>query len=181
MSIQARLIEVTKVRASNTVMHWRRFARQVIANPLGRSREAMRSMRSAEITSLLSGIVLVSFCLFLIGLAVVIAATPTLAERFLTSFARSARAHYTEQGSRLLVGAAMVNFAPSMWFPDLFKLFGWLLVITAVVLLLTPWEWHHRFGKWAIPLAIRHLRLFAIGAFTLGALILFGISRVVIA
>lgn len=34
------------------------------------------------------------------------------------------RAHYTEQAFRLIVGGALVSFAPSMWYPNLFKLFG---------------------------------------------------------
>ena len=136
-------------------------------------------MRAAEISSLLSGIVVVGFCLFLIGLAAVIAVRPSLAEHFLSSFASSAPAHYTEQLGRLIVGVAMVNFARLMWFPGLFKLFGWLLVITAVGLLLLPWRWHHEFGKWAIPVAIRHLKLIAIGASALAAFIVYGASRAV--
>jgi hypothetical protein len=136
-------------------------------------------MGSTGIVSLLSGIVVVGFCVFLIGLAVVIATRPSLAERFLSSFASSARAHYTEQGSRLLVGAALINFANSMWHSELFKLFGWLIVVTAVALLLTPWQWHHKLGTWMIPLVIRHMKLFAIGASALGVLILYGVSRAV--
>jgi hypothetical protein len=129
--------------------------------------------------SVFSGVVVVGFCLFLIGLAGVIAARPALAERFLRSFASSARAHYTEQGLRLLVGAAIVNFASSMWYPELFKLFGWLIVVTAVGLLLMPWQWHHKLGTWMMPLVIRHMRLFALGATALGAFILYGVSRAV--
>ena len=140
----------------------------------------MGSMRSVGFVDLVSGIVVVGSCLFLIGLAVVIATRPSLAKRFLASFASSARAHYAEQGSRLLAGAAMVNFAPLMWFPDLFKLFGWFLAVSAVGLLLIPWQWHHKFGSWAIPLAIRHLNLIAVGASALGGLILYGVSRVLI-
>jgi uncharacterized protein YjeT (DUF2065 family) len=136
-------------------------------------------MGSTGIVSLLSGIVVVGFCVFLIGLAVVIATRPSLAERFLRSFASSARAHYTEQGSRLLVGAAVINFANSMWHSELFKLFGWLIVVTAVALLLTPWQWHHKLGTWMIPLVIRHMRLFGLGASVLGVLILYGVSRAV--
>jgi hypothetical protein len=136
-------------------------------------------MGSTEIVRLLSGIVVVGFCVFLIGLAVVIATRPLLAERFLRSFASSARAHYTEQGSRLLVGAALINFANSMWHSELFKLFGWLIVVTAVALLLTPWQWHHKLGTWMIPLVIRHMKLFAFGASALGVLILYGVSRAV--
>ncbi len=129
---------------------------------------------------LLSGIIVVGFGLYLIGLAVVIASKPLLAERFLKSFASSARAHYTEQASRLIVGAAIIILAPSMWYPDLFEGFGWLIIITTVGLLLVPWQWHHKFAKWAIPLAIRHLRLFALGALALGTLILYGVSGAVL-
>jgi hypothetical protein len=127
----------------------------------------------------LSGMLVVAFGVFLIGLAVLIAIRPHLAERFLWSFARSARAHYTEQTLRLIAGGAMVIFAPSMWYPDLFRLFGWLIVVTAVALVLLPWRWHYEFGKWAIPLVIRHMKLFALGAFALGILVFYGVSRVV--
>jgi hypothetical protein len=137
-------------------------------------------MRFAEIVSLLSGLVVVGFSMFLIGLAAVIASKPPLAERFLRSFASSARAHYTEQGLRLLAGAAIVTFANSMWYPRLFELFGWLVVVTAIGLILMPWRWHQKFGTWAIPLVIRHMWLFALGAFALGSFILCCASRAVI-
>ncbi len=129
---------------------------------------------------LLSGIVVVAFGLGLITLAAMIVIKPLLAERFLKRFASSARAHYLEQTSRLIAGVAIVIFSSSMWYPDLFKSFGWLIIITAVGLFLIPWKWHHRFSKWAIPLAIRHLRLYALGAFALGTLILYGASRAIL-
>jgi hypothetical protein len=136
-------------------------------------------MPFVEVVRLLSGVVVVGFGLFLIGMAALIAATPSLAERFLRSFASSALAHYTEQGLRLLVGAAIVTFASSMWYPELFKLFGGLLVVTAAGLLLIPWQWHNKFGAWVMPPVIRHVRLFALGAFALGAFVLYGVSRAV--
>ena len=70
-------------------------------------------------------------------------------------------------------------FAPSMWYPYLFLLLGWMIGVTAVALLLLPWRWHHEFGKLAIPLVIGHMRLFALGAFALGMLVFYGASRVV--
>ena len=129
--------------------------------------------------TLLSGIVVVGFGLFLIGLTVVVAAAPSLAERFLRAFASSAQAHYTEQGLRLLVGAALVDFASSMWYPELFKLFGWLIIVTSAGLLLSPWQWHHKFSSWVMPPVIQHLKLLALGASALGAFILYGVSRAV--
>jgi hypothetical protein len=127
----------------------------------------------------LSGILVVGFGVFLIGLAVLIAVTPQVAERFLRSFASSARTHYAEQSLRLIVGGAMASLAPSMWFPHVFMLLGWMLAITAVALLLLPFRWHHEFGKRTMPLVIGHMRLFAVGAFALGVLVFYGVSRVV--
>ena len=129
---------------------------------------------------LLSGSVVVALGLCLIALAAMIVIRPLLAERFLERFASSARAHYSEQTSRLIAGVAIVTFSPSMWYPELFKYFGWLIIITAVGLFLVPWKWHHRFGTWAIPFAIRHLRLYALGAVALGTLILYGASRAIL-
>ncbi len=123
----------------------------------------------------LAGIVVVTTGLWLIGLALSIVVTRVRAERFLTGFASSARAHYTEQVLRLIAGSAIVIFAVEMRFPDLFRIFGWLIVVTASGLLLIPWRWHHQFGKWAIPLAIRHIKLYALGAFVLGAFMLYAV------
>ncbi len=121
----------------------------------------------------LAGIVVMASGLWLVGLAASIVVIPARAARFLTGFASSARAHYTEQVLRLIAGSAIVVFAAEMRFPDLFRVFGWLVVLTTSVLLLIPWQWHHRFGEWAIPLAIRHIKLYALGAFVLGAFILY--------
>jgi hypothetical protein len=127
----------------------------------------------------LSGILVVAFGMFLIGLAALITVKPQVAERFLRSFASSARAHYAEQSLRLIVGGAMASLAPSMWFPHVFMLLGWMLAITAAALLLLPWRWHHEFGKPTMPLVIGHVRLFAVGAIALDVLVFYGVSRVV--
>ena len=51
------------------------------------------------------------------------------------------------------------------------------LAVRFVGLLLVPWQWHHRFGQWAIPLVIRHLRWYGLAAAALGAFILVGAFR----
>ena len=121
------------------------------------------------------GVVVVS-ALWLVGLAVAIFVAPSRAERFLTGFASSARAHYTEQVLRLIAGGAMIVFSPEMRFPEPFLIFGWLLTVTSACLLLVPWKWHQRFGEWAIPLAVRYMKLYGVGAFALGGLIIYGVS-----
>ncbi len=124
----------------------------------------------------LAGVVVIGSGLFLVALAAAIVVMPTRIERFLKSFASSARAHYIEQALRLIAGAAFIVFAPQMQFPEVFRVFGWLVGLTAAGLFLIPWRWHHRFGAWAIPLAIKYIKLYALGAFALGAFILYAVS-----
>jgi hypothetical protein len=127
------------------------------------------------ITSLLAGIVVVACGLFLIGLTAVVFAKPALAERFFMSFASSARTHYVEQALRLLLGASLVVLSPTMWQTNLFRLIGWAIVVSSVGLILIPWTWHHRFGERVLPLIVRHMRLYAVGLFGFGALLLYGV------
>lgn len=111
-------------------------------------------MRSGEFVDFLSGIVVAVFCLFLIGLAALIVTMPSRAERFLMAFASSARAHYAEQGLRLVVGIAIVNIADSMRYPEPFRLFGRLRIVTTMGLLLMPWRPHRNAAPGQYPLCL---------------------------
>ncbi len=131
-----------------------------------------------QIIVFLSGIVILFFCMFLIGLAILIVITPQRAERFLNLYASSARAHYTEQSARFIIGVAIVVFAPFMWYSTLINLLGWILIVTSIGLFLIPWQWHHKFGAWAIPLTLRYMKCYALGSFLLGIAILYSLSKV---
>lgn len=65
-----------------------------------------------------------------------------------------------------------MGLAVAAVFVPVFQLFGWTVSVTGAILMLTPWTWHRRFAEWAVPWATRRLRLLAVGAVTLGALIL---------
>lgn len=137
----------------------------------------MRVGSALDPLGLVAVAVVLAFGGFLIGLAAVLVFRPTAGERFLRSFAGSARAHYLEQGIRLIVGVALVVGSRGTGYPDLFRGFGWLIIASTVVLLLTPWRWHHRFAVRVMPAVCRNLRLFALGAFVLGAFVLFAAMR----
>ena len=89
----------------------------------------------------LAGILVLEFGVFLIALALLSALKPRRAERFLRSFASSARAHYLEQMLRLMAGGALVIFAPSKWYSHVFAVLGWL-------------SCHHRGCTTAPPVAV---------------------------
>jgi hypothetical protein len=127
------------------------------------------------IINAVAGAILVAFALFLVALTVVVFARPAVAERFFRAFASSARAHYTEQLVRLLVGASLVIRSAAMWQPKVFWLVGWGIVISSLVLILTPWQWHDRFGEIVRPILIRRIKLFAIGLLAFGVLLIFAV------
>ncbi|MGD0759708.1 MAG: hypothetical protein ABR921_12450 [Candidatus Sulfotelmatobacter sp.] len=126
--------------------------------------------------SAVAGAILVAFGIFLVGLTVVVFVKPAVAERFFMAFASSARAHYTEQLVRLLIGASLIIRSGVMWQPKVFWLIGWGIVGSSLVLILTPWQWHDRFGEEVRPRLIRHMKLFAIGLLAFGVLLIYGVG-----
>jgi cell division protein FtsW (lipid II flippase) len=128
------------------------------------------------IMNAVAGAILVAFGLFLVGLTVVVFAKPAVAERFFMSFASSARAHYTEQIVRLVIGASLIIRSGAMWQPKAFWLVGWGVVVSSLVLILTPWQWHDRFGEEVRPRLIRHMKLFAVGLLAFGVLLIYGVG-----
>lgn len=114
------------------------------------------------------------------GISLVLFAACTMfaknkAARFISAFASSLGAHITEQIARLIAGGGFVVCASQMRFSAFFVVLGWLLIVTSTGLLLTPWRWHHRFGEWVIPLVLKHITLYGLGALALGVFILVSI------
>jgi hypothetical protein len=119
--------------------------------------------------------IVVAFGLFLLGLTAVVFAKPAVAERFFMAFASSARAHYTEQAFRLLIGASLIVLSPRMWQSSIFWFVGWAIVLPSLALILIPWRWHHCFGERVLPILIRRMKLYAVGLFAFGVLLLYGV------
>lgn len=75
--------------------------------------------------------------------------------------AGSWRLNLTEQGLRMLAGAALIVRAPLSKLPALFEIAGWLLVISSILIIVAPIHWHGAYGTWwsnrLNPLMIRIL------------------------
>ncbi len=120
--------------------------------------------------------------LYLLSFALLMLLAPDRAKRFLGGFASSAFTHYLELGLRLVTGVAILQYASQMLFSKFFAIFGWILVVTTVVLFAVPWRWHQRFAQLGVPYATRNLKLvagasFFFGGFVLAAIILGGAER----
>lgn len=121
--------------------------------------------------------VVVIVALYFLALGTFAMLVPAFAKRFLLGLATSPWVHYTELLARFIVGIAFLVHAPRMLFAAGFNIFGWLLVVTTAVLLLVPWQWHHRFAQWAVPQAIRYTTLIGLCSFALGGFVLVAVVR----
>jgi hypothetical protein len=124
---------------------------------------------------MLAGLALIVVLLtgfYLIGLAIMSLVVPAQASSFLLGFAGSAFTHYLELLLRMIVGGAFLQCAPDLLFPDIFALFGWVLIATTACLFVVPWQSHRRFAQRAVPHAIRQLKLVAVASLLFGGFVL---------
>lgn len=112
-------------------------------------------------------VVLVGF--YFVVLAVAALMKPSVARRFLLGFAGSARAHYAELTLRVVVGGAFILVAHRLAASYVWSAFGWVLVLTSLLLLCLPWQWHQRFAKLSVPAATRSMALIGLGSALAGA------------
>jgi hypothetical protein len=122
----------------------------------------------------LVAVVLTALYLLALGAASLVA--PARASRFLLGFASSLPTHFVELFLRLLVGAALVVYAPRMFLSSAFNLFGWVLLVTTACLLLVPWRWHHRFAQFAVPRVTRYIGLVGVASLVIGGFILAAVA-----
>jgi hypothetical protein len=122
---------------------------------------------------ILTGIITTLFGLYLISLLILTLLRKKSSIIYFSSFASSAKAHYLEQLLRLIAGLGLLIYSEKMLFPKLFGIFGWALIATSILLFITPWKWHNKFGEWAIPFTIRNLILYSVSASILGLVILY--------
>ena len=117
------------------------------------------------------GIVIILYGIALILMSVIMIIKPDIGEKFLQSFASSARAHYFEQLIRMVFGVALVLHPSYDRFGEYMIPFGWVIIVTTVGLLFIPWRWHQKFAMRVVPPAIQFMKVYALLMFILGILL----------
>lgn len=67
---------------------------------------------------------------------------------------------------------ALLVAAPAMRFAAGFRLGGWVLLATTLLLALLPWRLHRNFASWSVPIATRRMALVGVGALAAGGVLL---------
>ena len=123
----------------------------------------------------ISMLVVAVFGTFLITLGVVAFVRPQKFRKFLLGFAQNARVHFIEMGCRLLVGLAFLASAPGLRFESVFLAFGWLLIVTTLVLVMVPWRIHLKFAQLVVPRALEYASFMGAVSCLLGIGVFFGL------
>ncbi len=117
------------------------------------------------------------FGLFIIFTGFLMLFYPKKAQSTLRKFASTNLINYTEITLRLLVATAMILYADFCKLPEAFTIFGWFLLITALILYAVPRKLHHTFStKSAHILKPFYFRLISPFAFLFGLLILYNLK-----
>ncbi|HRX94598.1 MAG TPA: hypothetical protein P5158_10790, partial [Chitinophagaceae bacterium] len=85
--------------------------------------------------------------------------------------------NYTEITIRLIPAIVMIVYSEISKFPTAFKIFGWVMLITSLVLYFIPRRVHHKFSmKSADILKPVYFQLISPFAFLLGGLIIYNVN-----
>ena len=122
---------------------------------------------------LASRLIVLAFGLWLICVSLFIIIRPNAARRALRKFASTNLINYTELGLRLVVGLGLYGLAGYTAYVGWLQIAGGFLAVTAIILMLIPRTWHHKYALWwADKLKPWQVRFCAPFSFIAGALLI---------
>ena len=120
--------------------------------------------------------VVIFFGFFIIFIGFVMLIYPIKARNTLRKAGSTNFINYLEITLRLIPAIALILCSESSKFPIAFKIFGWIMLITSLILYVIPRKLHHKFSmKSADLLTPLHFQLISPFAFLFGGLILYNV------
>ena len=120
--------------------------------------------------------IVIFFGIFIIFIGFVMLINPTKARNTLRKAGSTNLINYAEITMRLIPAIALILCAEVSKYPIAFKIFGWIMLITSLILYVVPRKTHHQFSmKSADILKPLYFRLISPFAFIFGGLILYNV------
>jgi uncharacterized membrane protein YfcA len=118
--------------------------------------------------------VIILFGIFIIFVGFLMLLKPQKARNTLRKAASTNFINYAEITIRLFPAIALILYSDFSKFPEAFKIFGWFMLITSLILYIVPRKIHNNFSmKSADILKPIYIRLLSVFAFLLGGLIIY--------
>ncbi|RAJ27890.1 hypothetical protein LX77_00464 [Gelidibacter algens] len=120
--------------------------------------------------------VVIFFGIFIIFIGFIMLTNPIRARNTLRKAGSTNIINYAEITLRLIPAIALIVCSELSKFPIAFKIFGWIMLITSLILYIVPRKLHHRFSmKSADMLKPFYFQLISPLAFLFGGLILYNV------
>jgi hypothetical protein len=117
--------------------------------------------------------IVILFGVFFIGVSGLILIKPTIARATLRKAGSTYFINYAEITLRMLPAIVLILAAEHAKFPFVFKVFGWFMIFTSLVLYFVPRKWHHQFSNASADvLKPLYFQLISPFAFLIGVLII---------
>ena len=120
--------------------------------------------------------IVVLFGVFLICTGFLMLMNPNKARRIISKAGSTILINYTEITIRMIPAIALILYSDYSKFAEAFKVFGWFMLITSLVLYFVPRKMHHNFSLKASKLLSPNLlRIIAPFSLLFGSLIIYAV------
>lgn len=123
-----------------------------------------------------SKIIIITFGIFLFGVGILMLLKPEIARATLRKAGSTNLINYTEITLRMIPASAMILYAEFSKFPEAFKLIGWFMIATSLVLYIVPRKVHHDYSlKCADILKPKYFRMLSPLSMIFGLLVIYSV------
>jgi hypothetical protein len=120
---------------------------------------------------------ILSFGAFFIGVGILMLAKPEMARAILRKAGSTNFINYAEITARILPAMGLILSAGDSKFPDVFRISGWFMLCTSLVLYFVPRQIHHNFSlKSADILKPVYVRLISPFSFIIGLILIYSVT-----
>lgn len=120
--------------------------------------------------------IIILFGVFIILMGFIMLFAPKMARAILRKAGSTNIINYSEISLRIIPALALIKYAEYSKFPEAFKIFGWIMFVTSLILYLVPRKLHHKFSlKSAEILKPLYFQLISPFAFLFGGLIIYSV------
>ena len=127
--------------------------------------------------TLIAKYTIILFGLFFVFIGFLMLFNPTKARETLRKAGSTNFINYAEITIRMIPATALIIYADLSRFPEVFKTFGWFMLITSLVLYFVPKQLHHNFSNKAAdilePLYFQFISPFS---FLIGIVIIYSVA-----
>lgn len=125
---------------------------------------------------LLAKYIVILFGIFFICVGLLMLTKPKTANEILRKAGSTNFINYAEITIRIIPAVAFILSADHSKFPEVFKIFGWFMLLTSLVLYFVPRQLHHKFStKAADILKPLYFRLISPFAIIIGVLLIYSV------